>query len=190
MISRAAILERLKNSLDQERFAHSLRVEKIALELAAKHHVSASQTSLAALLHDCARRYDRPGLLRMAKKLKLKIDPVRRFEPKLFHAEIGRYLAAKEFGVKNQAVLQAIASHTTGRAGMTKLEKVIYLADHIEVDRQFAGIDQVRKLAFRDLDRAIIEFTGHSVAYFLGRGLPFDPVTVETRNDLLLKNGN
>ena len=111
------------------------------------------------------------------------------FEPKLFHGEIGRHLAKDEFGVKDQEILTAIENHTTGRPGMSRLEKIIYLADHVEIGREFSGIDRIRKLAFTDLDRAIIAFAENSIAYFLKLGLPFHPATVETRNYLLLKHG-
>ncbi|MBU0630798.1 MAG: bis(5'-nucleosyl)-tetraphosphatase (symmetrical) YqeK [Candidatus Margulisbacteria bacterium] len=188
MKSREEIIASLKVTLDQERFDHTLRVEKIALALASKYRVNRAKTSLAALLHDCARRFDRRGLLRMAKIFKLTPDPVRLFEPKLFHGEIGRRLAAAEFGIKDKEILAAIENHTTGRPGMSRLEKIIYLADHIEVGRKFTGIGRIRKLALHDLDRAIIAFTENSVGYFLKLGLPFHPATVETRNYLLLKH--
>lgn len=187
MPERDEILARLKRSLDRERYQHSLRVEKTALALGKKFGVSASLVSPAALLHDCSRRYDRPGLLRWARKIGLKIDPIRRFEPKLFHAEISAWLARHEFGIRSAKVLRAIRLHTVGAAGMTGLEKIVYLADHIEEGRRFSGVNKIRRLAFRDLDRAIAAATSNMLAYLLKNNLPIYPATVATRNYFVLK---
>lgn len=173
--------------LDPERFKHSLRVEKIALALGSKWKVRKELIIPAALLHDCGRRYQRKDLLRQATKLGLELDPIRRFEPKLFHAEISADIARKEFGIKTKEVLRAIASHTVGRPGMSKLEKVIYLADHIEEGRGFKGVEETRKLSFRDLDRAVVDSSGKMIEYLLKRRLPVFPGTVQTRNHYILK---
>jgi predicted HD superfamily hydrolase involved in NAD metabolism len=164
-----------------------LRTEKIALALAAKYRVGKKSAAIAALLHDCARRYSRPGLLKQARKLGLAIDPIRQLEPKLFHGEIGAWLARHEFGVRSAAILNAIRRHTTGAPGMTKLDKIIYLADHIEEGRDFAGVSKLRRLAFRDLDRAIYESTSAMVRFLVNRDLPVYQPTVETRNYFLAK---
>ena len=184
---REEIVAKLQANLDPARFAHSLRVEKIALALAKKWKADQKQAGLAALLHDCARRFDRSGLLRQAKALGIKIDPVQQFEPKLLHAELSSLIAQAEFGVKSPAVLAAISRHTTGAPNMSRLDKIIYLADHIEEDRDFRGVFELRRLAFRDLDRAVIASAQNMIQYLLERGLPVDPATILTRNYLLLK---
>ncbi len=187
MPSREKIIAKLRVTLDPERFEHSLRSEKIALALAKKYHVDQPSAATAALLHDCARRWDRPGLLKQARKLGLVIDPIRKLEPKLFHGEIGAWLARHEFGVRSKAVLDAIANHTTGRPKMSKLEKVIYLADHLEEGRDYAGVDKLRRLAFKDMDRAIFESTSAAIGWLAHKGLPLYVPSVETRNYYLLE---
>jgi predicted HD superfamily hydrolase involved in NAD metabolism len=187
MLERENIVKKLEATLDRERFEHSLRAEQIALKLAKKYRVNAQQASAAALLHDSARRYDRPGLLRKARALGLPVDPIRKLEPKLFHGEIGAFLAWREFSVRSAEILQAIRNHTTGAPGMSKLEQVIYLADHIEEGRNFAGVDKLRKLAFKDMDRAILLSTSAMIGFLLEKGLPVYPPSVETRNYYLLK---
>jgi predicted HD superfamily hydrolase involved in NAD metabolism len=187
MLDRNEIVKKLKASLDRERFEHSLRAEKIALKLAKKYRVNARHASVAALLHDCARRYGRPELLRQAGRLKLELDPVRKLEPKLFHGEIGEWIARHEFGVRQAEVLRAIRNHTTGAPKMSKLEKVIYLADHIEEGRDFAGVGRVRKLAFKDLDRALLASASAMIGFLVAKELPVYQPSVETRNYYLLK---
>ncbi len=182
MADRSMIIARLQQTLDKERFEHSLRAEIVALSLAKKWRVSDSLASTAALLHDCARRWDRPQLLRQAKRMGIAVDPVSRLEPKLLHAELGARLAKKEFGIGSAAVLNAIRRHTIGCEGMSKLDKIIYLADHIEEGRDFGGVKRVRRLAFRDLDKAIVASASNTIAYLLEKGLPIHAGTVATRN--------
>lgn len=141
-------------------------------------------------MHDCARKFDRKGLLRQARKIGLSLDCVKRFEPKLLHAELSAYFAEKEYKVKNREVLKAIARHTVGSAGMSKLDKIIYLADHIEEERDFSEIEKVRKLAYKDLDQAVIASTNLMLKYLLEKELPIYEGTVRTRNYYLLKTKN
>jgi predicted HD superfamily hydrolase involved in NAD metabolism len=189
MLDRNEIVKKLEGSLDRERFEHSLRAEQIALKLAKKYHVNEKNASVAALLHDSARRYDRPELLRQARRLKLEIDPIRQLEPKLFHGEIGAFIAKHEFGVRSAEILRAIRNHTTGAPEMSKLEQVIYLADHIEEGRDFAGVAKLRRLAFQDMDRAILGSTSAMIGFLLEQGLPVYQPSVATRNYYLVKLG-
>ncbi|MFC1637429.1 bis(5'-nucleosyl)-tetraphosphatase (symmetrical) YqeK [Candidatus Margulisiibacteriota bacterium] len=188
MPNRAEIIKGLKQALGPARFQHSLRVEKTALALAKRYRVSPDKVSLAALLHDYARKYARSELLKQARKFKLKLDPVSIFEPKLVHAELSALLARRDFGVTNKEVLGAISKHTIGAPGMTRLEKIIYLADHIEEGRDFAGVKKARRLADRDLDEAIVLSASSMLRYLLDKGLPVHPGTVQTRNYYLLRS--
>lgn len=187
MTDRSRIVKKLRETLGPERFEHSLRVEKIALALGKRYRVSSKKISPAALLHDCARRYDRKELLRKARKMGLKIDPVRKLEPKLFHGEIGARLARDEFGVRSSDILRAIRHHTTGAPGMSKLEKIVYLADHIEEGRDFPEVTRLRNLAFKNMDRAIFESASSMLRFLLEKKLPIYPETVLTRNSFLEK---
>jgi predicted HD superfamily hydrolase involved in NAD metabolism len=187
VLKRVAILKKLKEVLGRSRYAHSLRVEKTALALARRFGVDQKKAGLAALLHDYARQFDRPGLLREAKKFKLRVDPVSRSEPKLLHAELSALMAKKDFGVKSKAVLEAIKKHTIGSPEMTDLEKIIYLADHIEEGRNFGGVGKVRRLAFKNMDQAIAVSTSNMLGFLLKKGLPVHPGTVSTRNYYLLR---
>jgi predicted HD superfamily hydrolase involved in NAD metabolism len=183
---RARIIEQLEQELDRPRFKHTLGVEKTALALAKKFKVSQKKASLAALLHDCARKYDRPGLLKQARKFKIKIDAVSRQEPKLLHAELSARMARRDFGIKDPEVLSAIRNHTLGQPGMSRLDQVIFLADHIEEGRDFAGVRRLRRLAAKDLDQAMVASTAHTIKYLLERKLPIHPASLKTRNYYLL----
>jgi len=187
MKKREQIIEQLKKSLNHERFRHSLGVEKTAVALAEKYKVLKNKASLAALLHDCARKYNSKELLAQARKHKLEIDPIRKFEPKLFHAELSAIIAKKDFKIKDKAVLSAIEKHTAGSANMNALEKIIFLADHIEEGRNFFGVNRLRDLALENLDRAVLESTSIMLQYLLKKEAPIYYKSIETRNYYLLK---
>jgi predicted HD superfamily hydrolase involved in NAD metabolism len=184
---RGKLLKKLKKELGRDRYKHTLGTEKVALELAEIHGVSRSEASLAALLHDYARKYPPKELPLAARKLKIRIDPIQKEEPKLLHGEIGVILAKTEFGVSSPAVLNAIRNHTTGRPGMGKMEKIIFLADHVEDGRAFSGIQQIRKLAKKDLDAAVLEAASQSLIYLIESRRPIHKMTIETRNYYLNK---
>ncbi|MBU0501812.1 MAG: bis(5'-nucleosyl)-tetraphosphatase (symmetrical) YqeK [bacterium] len=166
MDKRDQILKKLKQELDSDRFNHCLRTEKIAIKLAKKYGVSEQAASLAALLHDCAKKYDPYGLL---------------------HAELSAQLAKKKYGVSSKQVLRAIKHHTTGTPNMSKLEKIIYLADHIEEGRQHKNVSKVRQAAEKDLDLAIVLQSTSTLRFLLDQKLPVHQSTNETRNYYLLR---
>lgn len=178
----------LKKLLPKERFEHSLRVAEQAEELARKNGISVEQARTAALLHDCSRYLDRNGMLELARVSGFSIDPIEELEPKLLHARLAAKIARDQFGINDPEVLQAIESHTVGRPNMSVLEKVVYLADHIESDRDYSGVEKVRELAERDLDRAILASIGKMIAHLIEQGLPIFEGTIKTRNWLLMKN--
>lgn len=184
---RSRIIKKLQTTLDRARLRHSLRVEKIALKLGRRWGADCHKLSLAALLHDCARKDDPPGLLKAAVKAGIRLNQLSRFEPKLLHAELSARQARSEFGLSDQAILSAIRHHTVGRPRMSKLDKIIYLADHIEVGRRFFGINRIRQLAFLDLDRAVLESTSLMLQYLLDHKLPIFEGTIKTRNYYWLK---
>ncbi len=187
MKKREQIIEQLKKSLNHERFRHSLGVEKTAIALAEKYKIQKNKASIAALLHDCARKYNSKELLAQAKKHKLEIDPIRKFEPKLFHAELGAIFAKKIFKIRDKSILSAIEKHTTGSAKMTTLEKIIFLADHIEEGRNFFGVNRLRDLALKSLDQAVLESSRIMIEYLLKKEAPIYYKSIETRNYYLLK---
>ena len=159
--------EKLKKNLAPARFQHSLRSVEIAVKLAKKHHVSVEKAALGALLHDCAKK-------------KSGDDP-------LGHAAASAKLASSLFGVKDKAILSAIAKHTTGSPKMTPLEKIIYLADHLEVGRKYKCLKKIRQIAMKSLDQAIIMVSSDIIAFLLKQNLTIHPATIETRNYYLSK---
>ncbi len=181
---------RLKKNLKPKRYEHTLNVVNSAIALCERYPCDKNQAYYAALLHDCAKNYSPEALLQAADRFGLDVDEVTRREPQLLHGPVGAAVAKEEYGIEDEAILDAIRYHTTGRAGMTRLEKIIYLADFIEPGRDYPGVDDLRELAFEDLDKAMIQAFTNTIRYITNiRGLIHQD-TIIARNDLVLKEKN
>ncbi len=184
LFDRNSIVDAIKDMLDSDRFEHTLGVEAEAIALAKAHGESAERASLAALLHDCGRALGRAELRNEARKLKI-TDPILYMQPQLLHASVGASIARTRFGVADEEILRAIASHTVGRAGMSLLEQIIYLADAIEPARDWPDVQAIRSLSKSDLTAALRWAMDESIRYVLERGWLLHPNTVEARNALI-----
>ncbi|KAF0134813.1 MAG: metal dependent phosphohydrolase [Candidatus Saganbacteria bacterium] len=172
----------LEKLLPKERFKHSLRVAHEAVKLARYYGAPEEKAKIAAIFHDCSRYMDRGQMLEAAKFYKLKISELEKKEPKLLHAKLSREIAKRKFKINDRQVLSAIEKHTTGSEKMTLLEKIIYLADHIEINRRFNGVKKVRMLAYKDLNAAIAASAGSMIVELVKKDLPIFLETVKTRN--------
>ena len=103
------------------------------------------------------------------------------------HAQAGAIFAKEIGGVKDEETLNAIRYHTTGRKGMGLLEKIIFMADYIEDGRVFEGVERVRRLAFKDLDLAMLKALDLSMIHLIRKGSYIMPLSLDTRNDFLEK---
>lgn len=163
--------EKLSTLLTDHRYTHSLGVVETAVKMAQVFGADIKKTEIAALLHDCAKQIPHNTQLEMCKEYQIPLDEVKEKELGLLHAELGAYLAEHEFGVKDAEILDAIRYHTLGRANMTTMEKILYLADIIEPNRKdFEGLSELRKLCFCDLDRALLFGFGLTIAHTNRRG--------------------
>lgn len=178
----------LRRRIEGERLAHVYRVLDTARALAAQHGVDGAQAAEAALLHDYAKALSGPEVLALARQYGLLSDPVEAESPAaLLHAPVGAAMLQAEGLVTDQAVLQAIARHTTGQPEMTPLDMVIWLADYVEPGRRFPGVEEMRRLAFADLAGGLLAGLDQTITYLVGRGRPLHLATVRTRNWLLLR---
>ena len=141
--------------LDEWRIAHVAGCEGEAIELARRWGEDPETAAEAGILHDITKRLSHEEQLNLCEKYGIMCDNAERNTPKLLHAKTGATVAREQFGIPD-AIYQAIRWHTTGKPDMTLLEKIIYLADYIEPTRDFPGIDELRKLAYEDLDRALL----------------------------------
>jgi len=175
--------------LPAERRQHSLRVAEVAVKLADRYGADPDKARLAGLFHDYARDLPEDLLLRLAQEAGLMVGEIEKCHPVLLHGRVGAFLLRKELGLEDPEVLQAIARHSTGATSMGLLDKIIYLADLIEPGRNFPGVEELRSLAFEDLDAALLKALDSAIIYIIEKGWPLHPDTVYARNELILKKG-
>lgn len=180
----------LEKMLTPKRFRHTLNVVEAAEKLARDFGCDPDQARLAALLHDCAKNLTDAQLLDWAKQHQIKIDRVSQNDPQLLHGPVGAVLARDRYGIKDAAIQKAIDCHTTGCKNMSSLDKIIYLADYIEKDRSFPGVETIRQMAETDLDGAMMMALTNSICHVAQTGALLHKRTIDARNDLIIKTRN
>lgn len=176
-MKREKILYKLKKTLDAQRYKHTLGVEETARQMAKCFGADEDKASLAGLLHDCAKCMTLTQMVKSAKGVE--VDAVMKESKALMHAVAGMCVAQQVYNVEDAEVLSAIRWHTTGRAQMTTLEKIIYLADMIEPSRKpYPGLEAIRRLCFIDLDEAMHTALQMSLAHVQEQGKTLHPDTL------------
>lgn len=166
-------------------FAHTLGVVAAAELLAQRYGADSEQVRVAALLHDLARDLETSELLKKAGEYGILVDEIEAREPLILHARVGAAMARHQLGVEDAVVLQAIERHTTGAPGMSLVDSIIYVADYIEPGRDFPGVDEARRAAGQDLDRALLLAMNGTLDHLIRGNRIIHPRTVEARNALL-----
>jgi nicotinate-nucleotide adenylyltransferase len=162
--------------LKDSRVKHVAGCEAEAARLARRYGASEDDARAAAIMHDITKRRTLEEQLELAEKYGVETDDAERGSEKLLHAKTAAAIAKYEYHF-NKQVCGAILWHTTGKPDMSLLEKVIYMADYIETNRKFDGLDALRALAYEDIDKALILGMEMSAADMEGRGIVPHPVT-------------
>jgi predicted HD superfamily hydrolase involved in NAD metabolism len=178
----------MEEKLGDELYRHCLGVAETAQTLANYYCVDTEKAYIAGMVHDYGKLYSTQELLQKAKELKLPLDRMTLCQEKLLHAPVGAALLKIELGIDDPEISGAVAYHTTGRVGMTLLEKIIYLADFIEPGRVFAGVETIRKAAENNLNSALLLSVNSSIKSILDRDLMLHPRSVAFRNSLLTED--
>ncbi len=171
----------MKKVQDDDRYEHTLSVAYTAACMAALYDVDVEKALRAGFLHDCAKCIDSDKKISLCKKYKIQISELEMRNPSLLHAKLGAVLAKEKYKEKDEDVLNAIANHTTGRPGMSTLEKIIFIADYMEPGRNKAtNLYEVRKLAFTNLDKTLVKILQDTLEYLIYKGEEIDPGTKAT----------
>ncbi len=178
----ANIRKEMEAVLSAKRYAHTLGVAYTAAALAMAHGESMDNAMTAGLLHDCAKSMHGSELVAICEKAHLNVTAVERSNPTaLLHAKAGAYLAEHKYGVTDNDILNAIRYHTTGRPDMSRLEKILYIADYIEPNRkQLAELEMIRRIAFQDLDWTMEKILANTLAYLRTTEGQLDDMTIKT----------
>ena len=171
----------MKKIQDAKRYEHTLGVAYTATALAMRYEESLKSAELAGLLHDCAKCLTDEKRIAICEKHNISINEVERRNPFLLHAKVGSFLAMEEYHVYDADIINAILNHTTGRPGMSLLEKIIFIADYIEPGRKNApNLGEIRKLAFVDLDQCLVIVLKNILEYLETSDGEIDPMTRKT----------
>ncbi|GAC1581678.1 MAG: hypothetical protein NVS3B7_16850 [Candidatus Elarobacter sp.] len=169
----------VRDALGQpHRYAHVVRVARMAERLAVAHGIDPHRARVAGMLHDLARLYPSERLLHDCAERRMPIDAFETQNPIVLHARLSAELARERFGIDDTGILSAIRKHTVASAVMGPLDTVVYLADGLEPGRDFAERQALAALAFRDLDAAMRGVLASSIAYLQERGLAVAPQTL------------
>jgi len=153
--------------------------------LAGMFNGNIAQAYLAGLLHDYAREVPNSELLELAVEHNLVQDSVELLQPNLLHGAVGAWMLQEQGIVEDEAVLNAIRWHTTGHPDMDQLARIIYIADYIEPERKFPGVEALRTIAHRDLDLGVLAGLDHTISFLIQKNGFLHPLSVAARNRLL-----
>lgn len=172
------IRKKVKKELDKDRYEHTKGVMYTAACLAMAHEGNLEQAMLAGLLHDCAKCVPNDEKIRICEENHIMISSVERENPTLLHAKLGALYASTKYEVTDPEIIHAIKIHTTGEPGMSLLDKIIFIADYIEPKRDKAAhLDEIRKLAFEDLDACMADILYDTLHYLNNKKGAIDPNT-------------
>lgn len=179
------IKTKLKSILSEKRYLHTMGVVETARTLANIYDVDENKIIIASLLHDCAKEIDNKTLINLISKY-YKQDSIylKNFIPVL-HSYVGAIFASDIYEIKDIEILNAIKYHTTGRENMSLLEKIIYIADACEPNRNYPFVDTIRNLVKIDINKAIIFEINHKIIHLIDSNQPIHLDSIKMRNWLL-----
>lgn len=176
-----------KKTLSPARYEHTLNVCRLAKELARCNGVPEEQAALAALLHDIAKEQPKQKLLQIFADNAIIAGDITQRPAPVWHGAAAAILAQNQYGVADPAILSAIRCHTTGKADMGVLDKIIYLADMASAERTYPEAAALRAHARENLNKAAVEGLGMSIAWLKQQGKAVDADTLEAYASLRKK---
>lgn len=175
------IKKKLSENLKGSRYDHTLGVAYTAASMAMAFEADVQKAFMAGLLHDCAKGYPLAQQMELCRKYGIELTKERQESPQLLHSALAPYIAGDCYGNEDEEIASAIECHTTGKPGMTVLDKIVFIADYIEPGRkEIPGLSWVRHLAFSDIDRCLLKILESTIQYLESRGQTIDPKTKET----------
>ncbi|HHY20318.1 MAG TPA: HD domain-containing protein [Bacilli bacterium] len=183
-MERSEALNIVKPHLTEHRFVHTVGVMETAVTLADLYGADVKKAELAAIFHDYAKFRPKQEMKDLIVNKQLGTEFLH-YGDELLHAPCGAYWVNEEVGITDEEILLAIRYHTTGRPKMSLLEKVVFLADYIEPNRQFPGVDEVREVAKMSLDDAVVLSLKNTMQFLLKKNALIFPDTLHTYNELV-----
>ena len=179
----------VKSRLSEKRYKHTINVKKMAVKLAKRYGADEEKAALAALLHDSAKELPKAEMLQIfADNAIIAKNAAKRPAP-VWHGYAASVLCQTQWGVTDPEILSAIECHTTGKQNMSLLDKIIYMADMTSAERDWPGVEKLRKLEMKDLDAAMLAALRQTNGFVLSEGKPLDPESKAAYEDILAHSG-
>jgi predicted HD superfamily hydrolase involved in NAD metabolism len=180
---RDQVLTWLADNVPASRVQHILGVEQLSIDLARHYRLDVGKAAQAGLMHDLAKYFKPAVLLQIAREEDIEVDPVCEATPHLLHAPVSAIIARDQFGIHDEAVLQAIALHTLGSPGMSPLSCVVFLADTLEPGRgDTPELEALRQVSYSCLYKAVWLTCDYCLKFLLNSRCLIHPRTILTRN--------
>ena len=177
----------IRANLDDYRYNHSLCVADEALRLAVKYNGDAYKAYVAGLLHDVTKNYSAFEHLKFAEKFDIMMDDIEKASVNLWHAITGSVYVREIVGIDDADIIGAIRYHTTAKADMTLLQKIVYLADFTSADRNYSDVDVMRRLVDENMDSAMRYSLNYTINDLKSRGLTVHPDTLAAFEEINTK---
>ncbi|HIY26256.1 MAG TPA: bis(5'-nucleosyl)-tetraphosphatase (symmetrical) YqeK [Candidatus Acutalibacter pullistercoris] len=178
--------QEVKRHLTQGRFYHSQCVAAEAEKLARRYGADPEKARLCGILHDVMKDTPPQEQLKILEKSGIILTVAQRRNRKLWHALSGAAYLRDELGIADQEILGAVECHTSGKGGMSLLDKVLFVADYISADRDYPGVEELRVTAYRSLEEAMVEGIRFTVDELMGQELPVAAESIEAYNDAII----
>lgn len=174
----------IKGRMGERRFIHSVNVAKAAVKLAEIYGADTEKAELAGILHDACKEIPKDEMLQIISSGGIILDATEKASSKLWHALAGS-VYARQLGIDDDDIVNSIKYHTTGRAGMSLLEKIIFTADFISDERDYNGVEIMRKKAYNNLEDAMLFGLQFTITNLAERKLPIHSNAIDCYNDIL-----
>lgn len=183
-MNRSELEQVTREQMPAKRWQHTLGVMTTSVELAKRYGGNVEQAELAALLHDFCKYWPTDKLIETL-QAKGQLEDLLDYDPQLLHGPAAALVVQEQFGIDDIEVLDAIHYHTSGRVGMTLLDKIVCLADYMEPGRDFPGVHNIREIAEHSLERALVAGFDSTIQFLLSKHKTIYPLTVLARNSMV-----
>ena len=177
----------LKENLSERRYKHTIGVSETAEKLAVLYGADIYKARIAGLSHDLAKEMNIEKQKEVLKQNNFEVSEIEELAPQILHGFVGAILLKSKFGVEDKEILNAIKFHSTGRKEMSILEKIIYIADYIEPNRVYEGVEKLREITYKSLEDGVLEGLNNTMRIVLDRDRIIHPLTLEARNYLIME---
>ena len=168
----------VKSRLSEKRWTHTKNVKKMAVKLAKRWGADPEKAAMAAILHDSVKEMPKQELLQIFADNAIMAESAPQRPSPVWHGIAAAILAETQWGITDPEILSAIRCHTTGKPDMSKLDKILYLADMTSAERDWPGVEELRALEMEDLDRALCDALKRSIDFVEEKNGTLDPESV------------